>query len=294
MGYNSTSLKRFLLHLLLGMLLPSLLSCAKNISQILFHVNVDQRSAESLSNALPAPVVTTPTDPLNFSFAVFADVQVHQEGVTLLPRFKADVAANNIGFFVVLGDLTEDGTTEEFKVVKTALDAVGIPYYATIGNHDLFQDSTKGGWQAWKDTFGAATYSVLVSNVVRFIFLDTASGDIGPSQFEWLRTQLLTRVPFTFVGSHYPIYDGITPIMWRLASLEERYKLTSLLDESGIFAYIAGHIHGYRENQVAKFKHFIAGSMFPYELDYGVHGYLLFTYNHGQMTWKHMTWDDTP
>ncbi|MEO5970492.1 MAG: metallophosphoesterase, partial [Bdellovibrionia bacterium] len=209
-----------------------------------------------------------------------------------LPRFKEDIAANNIKFFVVLGDLTEDGTSEEYRVVKSALEGVGIPYYATIGNHDLFQDSSAGGWGTWKSTFGPATYSVVVSNAVRFIFLDTASGDIGANQFLWLKAQLLTKVPFTFVGSHYPIYDGITPIMWRLASLEERYKLTSVLDEGGVYAYISGHIHGYRENQVASFKHFIAGSMFPYELDYGPHGYLLFTYDHGQMTWKHVIWDD--
>ncbi len=286
--------KRFSYHLLFGLLLPSILSCGKNISQILFHVHVDQRAAESLTGAMTIPTGMTPADPLKFSFAIFGDVQVHQDGKTLLPRFKADLVAQGIEFFVVLGDLTEDGNSEEFKAVKTALDGVGIPYYATIGNHDLFQDSTVGGWEVWKKTFGPATYAVNIANVVRFLFLDTASGDIGPTQFEWLRTQLLTPVPFTFVGSHYPIYDGVTPIIWRLSSLEERYKLTSLLQESNVFAYIAGHIHGYRENQVAKFKHFVTGSMFPFELDYGSHGYLLFTYDHGKMTWKQVTWEDIP
>ena len=32
-----------------------------------------------------------------------------------------------------------------------ALDSVGLPYYVTVGNHDLFQSPSNGGWQGWKD-----------------------------------------------------------------------------------------------------------------------------------------------
>lgn len=286
--------RRFGFHLILALGLPWIISCGKNLSQIFFHDSVDRRAAQSLSGELPAHSTISPTDPDRFSFAVFGDIQIHEDGVTLLPRLKADVAANQISFFVALGDLTEDGTEAEFEQVKAAMDGVGIPYLATIGNHDLFQDPAQGGWGTWKSIFGAATYSVTVANAVRFLFLDTASGDIGQSQFDWLQRELATRIPITFVASHYPIYDGVTPIIWRLSSLEERYKLTSILDQGGIFAYLAGHIHGYKENRVARFKHFIAGSMFPKKLDYGLHGYLLFTYDHGQMSWKQVTWSDLP
>ncbi|MEO5970997.1 MAG: hypothetical protein ABIQ95_13795, partial [Bdellovibrionia bacterium] len=70
--------RRFFLHVLFVLLLPSLFSCGKNISQILFHIGVDQRSSESLSGALPPPVEIAVADPLKFSFAVFGDIQVHQ------------------------------------------------------------------------------------------------------------------------------------------------------------------------------------------------------------------------
>jgi len=221
-----------------------------------------------------------------FQFAMFGDVQIQSENKNTLTQFKTDVTSRNIDFFVVLGDLTEDGTTDEFTKIKADLDSVGIPYYATIGNHDLFQQGSSGGWGTWQSTFGPATYSVTVAQAVRFIFLDSASGDIGPSQFSWLETQLKTSTPFTIVGTHYPIYDGFTPLIWRLASTEERYKLTDLLMKYQVTAYVAGHIHGYKENKIGSVNHLITGSMFPYTLDYGNPSYALFTYDHGNLSWQ--------
>jgi predicted NBD/HSP70 family sugar kinase len=73
-----------------------------------------------------------------------------------LELFKNEVTHRNIDFFVVLGDLTEDGSNQELGQIKSDLNQVGIPYYATIGNHDLFQSAPAGGWESWKTIFGAA------------------------------------------------------------------------------------------------------------------------------------------
>ncbi len=271
-------------------------ACGKSLSQMLFAPSADQRTAESLSADLTPPAAITLANPDEFSFAVFADVQVRDEQKTLLGRFKTDVDLLGLDFFVVLGDLTEDGSIAQLTYVKQALDGVGVPYYATIGNHDLFQVPEKGGWAGWKSTFGPATYAVTLSDRVRFLFIDTASGDLGSTQFNWLEEQLAlpTSARFTFVGSHYPVYDGITPLMWRLGSVEERYKLSSLLNRSNVYAFVAGHLHTFESAQVGQVRHFITGSMYPYELDGGEHGYLLFNYKNGEMTSRHVVWDDVP
>lgn len=271
-------------------------ACGKNFSQILFHETVEVRSRDSLLGGLTVPTAMTPVDPLHFTFAVMADVQVRAENRHLLTRFKSDVAGNGIEFFVVLGDLTEDGTSAEYTAVKADLASVGIPYYATVGNHDLFQAPADGGWNGWKSNFGAATYAVTIANAVRFLFLDSASGEIGSRQFEWLESQLKTptAAPITIVGTHFPIYDSITPIMWRLSSVAERYKLVSMLDSYGVYAFISGHIHGARWASAGRTLHFITGSMYPYDLDYGNHGYLLMTYDHGAITYRQVYWPDTP
>ena len=146
--------------------------CGKNPMEMFFHPNVDTRFSDSLKLATPTAVAVNSTQ---FNFAVFSDVHKLEGNSTLLSRFGADVAPKNIGFFVVVGDLTENATTTEYNEVKTELQAVGIPYYATIGNHDLFQAPSAGGWGGWKSTFGPGTYSVTIAGVVRFIFLDSAS-----------------------------------------------------------------------------------------------------------------------
>ncbi len=263
-------------------------ACGKNFSQMLFHPLVNTRAAESLALAAPSAVV--PAIPTQYNFAVMADPQVRDENRHFFTRFKADVASSSISFFVVLGDLTEDGTPAQYALSKADLDAVGIPYYTTIGNHDLFQAPTEGGWGSWKSTFGSATYSVTIGTDVRFVLFDTASGDIGSRQFDWLETQLRTPVRYTFVGTHFPVNDGMTPLMWRLSSVEERYRLASMLEHYGVYAFISGHIHGYKEATVGGVRHFITGAMYPYELDYGGYGYLLFSYNNGALTYRYVSY----
>lgn len=257
--------------------------CGKNPMEMFFHPNADTRFSDSLKLATPTAVAVNSTA---FNFAVFSDVHKLEGNSTLLSRFGADVAPKNIGFFVVVGDLTENATTTEYNEVKTELQAVGIPYYATIGNHDLFQAPSAGGWGGWKSTFGPGTYSVTIAGVVRFIFLDSGSGDIGDEQFAWLESQLATKVTYTFVCSHYPIYDGMIPWIYRLESYEERFRLASILNKYGVYAYVAGHLHGFRHSQIGQVEHFIVGSMYPDSLDIGVHGYVLFSYNNGTLSWN--------
>lgn len=266
-------------------------ACGKDLSQVFFHPSVDERVQQSFSDAVTKPAAITPADPNNFAFALMGDIQMRDDGRNYLTRFAQDVAPKGISFFVVLGDLTEDGTASQMALAKSTLDSVGIPYYTTIGNHDLLQDPKNGGWSTWKSTFGAATYSLTIANAVKLIMIDTASGEVGPRQFRWLESQLAESGPIKVVGSHYPIYDGMTPTMFRLSSVEERYKLTSMLDGGGVYSFVSGHVHGYRQSEVARVSHFIVGSMYPYELDYGTHGYLLFRYNNGVMSWERVSFE---
>lgn len=261
-------------------------ACSKNLGQILLAPPVETRTSQSLYGGLATPATPTPGSTTDFYFAVFGDPQIRSENISRLAAFKTDAIARGVSFFVVLGDLTEDATTDQYTKIKSALDGVGIPYFATIGNHDLFQSGSAGGWDSWKSTFGPATYSLTVAGVVRFLMIDTASGDIGRSQFDWLESQLRTPIAFNFVGSHYSLYDGITPVMWRISSVEERYKLMGIMDKYGVYAYVGGHVHGYRQTQVGSTLHFTIGSMYPYTLDYGNAGYVLFHYKNGAMTWE--------
>jgi hypothetical protein len=268
-------------HLVLLAGLLAIVGCDWDAGQFVFHPSVEQRVRESLALPAPGPV---PVNPDSFSFALFGDPQVHADSVHRLGRFAADVRERGIALFAVLGDLTHDATESQLDFIKAALDSVGAPYYVTAGNHDLYQ---AGGWERFRATFGPATYSVVIADKLKLIFLDSASGTLGPTQLDWLEAELDDGGRHTkIVGTHYPLYDGSAPVIWRLGSTAERMRLLSMLRDHGAWAYASGHIHGWRHTEVSGTHHFICGSMAPGALDYGTPGYLLLTFAHDSLAWQ--------
>ena len=256
-------------------------ACEWDLWAIATRPSVEVRVQESLSGNPPAPGPVE-VDPDSFRFAVFGDPQIGHDYRSSLNLFKEEVGDRGIDFFCVLGDLTNDATPDECDSIKFQLDQVGIAYYATIGNHDLFQADA---WERFKDEYGPSCYEVVIADRIRLIFLDTADGTLGPTQFEWLETKLADNRYERLVLTHFPVYDGEKPLMWRLASPAERTKVQSLLQRHGAFAWCAGHIHGLRHTQVGTVRHLTCGAMAP-ELDYGDPGYLLFTFAGDSLSWE--------
>ncbi|MEO0082272.1 MAG: metallophosphoesterase [candidate division WOR-3 bacterium] len=256
--------------------------CRWDLAQIVCRPTVDERVKASIAGEIPWPEpVEVSRD--SFCFAVFGDPQVGSDGKHLLGRFREDIGPKHISFFCVLGDLTNDATEQEVTTIRAALDSVGVPYYATIGNHDLYQ---KEGWQRFRDNFGPSCYSVTIADRLKLIFLDTAEGTVGERQFAWLEQELSkSRSCRKVVCTHFPCYDGITPTMWRMASTAERLRLESMLSEYRVHAIVSGHIHGWRHTEIAGVHHFIAGTM-SLDLDYGTNGYLLFTFTRDSLFWE--------
>ena len=263
-------------------LLLAFCACEWNLWGILTRPTVEDRVRDNLSDEPPAPGPVA-VNPDSFRFAVFGDPQIEHDYQTSLGRFKQEVANRGIDFFCVLGDLTNDATSDEVDSIKAQLDRVGIPYYATIGNHDMFQAD---GWERFKGNYGPSCYPVVIADRIKLIFLDTADGTIGPAQFGWFESELKDSRFTKVVLTHFPVFDGDKPIMWRLASDAERVKVQSLLERYGVFAWCAGHIHGLRHTQVGAVHHLTCGAMAPGNLDYGNPGYLLFTFANDSLSWQ--------
>lgn len=253
--------------------------CKYDIWQFVAHPTVDTRVAESLEDTVAAPVV----DPDSFRFAVISDLHFGSENPVRVPQFRAAVPGLGLSFFCVLGDVADHGLSEEYALAKATLDSIGLPYLTTIGNHDLYQAS---GWQDFQTTFGPSCYTVLVGNKLKLIFMDTADGAIGRRQFDWLEGQLNDDDrTVKMVLTHFPSYDGTDPIMWRLASATERYKLQYYLTTFDVKAYVAGHIHGWRHTTIGNVEHFIS-ALAPGGMDYGTPGYVVFTFAHDSLSWE--------
>ncbi|MFO7676056.1 MAG: metallophosphoesterase [bacterium] len=258
--------------------------CDWSLRQALFHPLTEQRVKESLAMPAPEP---PPVGPGGFRFAVFGDPQIDKFGTNRLTRFRPEVAAQGIDFVLVLGDLTHDATEDQVTLVRALLDSLGVPYYATAGNHDLYQ---RGSWERWKELFGAGCKSFAAGERVRVILFDTASGVIGPTQFEWLEAEL-ARPGIKVVGTHYPLYDGPAPALYRLASEAERYRLSALLRDVGAWGLFSGHIHAFRASEAAGVRHITCGAMAPDPLDYGEPGYVLVTFAGDSLAWEFVRLD---
>ena len=85
---------------------------------------------------------------------------------------KDEVAALNrrsdIDFVVHCGDLTDTGTSKEFKWIRDILSQLNVPYVALIGNHDFLGT----GNQAYGVMFGRMDFAFIVSRV-KFVCLNT-------------------------------------------------------------------------------------------------------------------------
>lgn len=254
-----------------------------DFSQGFSHPSTERRVQESL--ALPAPGPPA-VDPDSFSFALFGDVHVNRNA-GYRNRFgwlRDEVAERGIDFVVVLGDLADQGLADEYDAARAALDSLGVPVYAVLGNHDLYQAD---GWESFKLRFGPSTYAVTVAGRVKLILLDTAGGELGATQFDWLEEELAgPGAPVRLVGTHYALFDGADPMLWRMPSSAERLKLVALMRDHGVRALVSGHLHGFRHAFIGATEHFIVGTMGAGELDYGEPGFLLMTWARDTLTWQ--------
>ena len=104
---------------------------------------------------------------------------------------------------VLLGDLTNDGRTEEHRALAALLEDVdrsGVPVYVLPGNHDLWQAdaaffretyASLGYDRAFSKDAASLSYAAALSPDLWLILLDTVpggstEGEILPATVQWL------------------------------------------------------------------------------------------------------------
>ncbi len=262
------------------LLLFVLAGCELDLRETVLHPSAEQRTRESLLMTPPRSVTVGDS----YNFAVFADLHIGKPAGSYLAEFQQAVDSLNITFFCIAGDITEHGLRTEYDSAKVVLSRIA-PFYTTIGNHDLYRADA---WENFKTTFGPATYSVTLADRLKLIFFDTAEGRIGQPQFDWLERELADTTKIKILISHFPLYDDQTPGIFRLASTTERAKLQNLLQRYRVYAYCAGHIHGWRQIEISGVYHFTTGTI-SRALDFGKPGFLLFRVYPDTIIWQFIT-----
>jgi len=183
-----------------------------------------------------APPNTEAASP--FRFAVMSDVQEAIDDVQDV--YAVMNREPDVDFLLGAGDLTEQGTHEQLERFERELRSLSIPYYTTLGNHELGQSPS-----LYQDYFGRGSQSFEYRGV-RFTLLDSASATIDPIVFEWLDEWLAAGADQTHVvAMHIPPLDPVGVRNGAFANRNEAAKLLGRLAAAGVDLTLYGHIHSY-------------------------------------------------
>lgn len=214
----------------------SLASCKVDPSGFVVSSDVDNRFSESASLPEKSNIdIATP----NFSFIVISDPHVYHASHTKLAALKEKVIPGD-QFILVCGDITECGYEEDYSAFGSYLAEFGLPYYTTIGNHDLYYS----GWNNYQRNLGRSCYT-FTAGPARFISVDSANGTLGGKQRIWLEQILKTKnEPLCFVFTHFEFFNpGFTDI-------EEVFYLMHLFESNHVNHVFMGHTHTYYHKTV--------------------------------------------
>jgi hypothetical protein len=187
-----------------------------------------------------------------FRFGVLADVQGAVGSVwQIYERMRADPS---LRFVLFSGDLTEVGTRAELERFRREHEALPVPIYATLGNHEL-----GAAGPPFHDFYGRGSWSFAYRGI-RVTALDSASATLAPAVHDWLAGWLDEgRDRFHLVFMHIPTLDPVGLRNGGFASRAEGHALARAFARAGVDVAIYGHVHSYYSFSHAGVPAYISG-----------------------------------
>lgn len=192
------------------------------------------------------------TDASRFRFALMSDVQ---EAITEVSDVFLTVNRQpNIDFLLGAGDLTQRGERAQLERFERELATLDVPYYTTLGNHELGVEPT-----IYQELFGRGSFS-FVHRGVRFTLLDSASATLDRLTYDWLDEWLLRGAhQFHVVGMHVPPLDPTGVRNGAFASRDEALALIGKLQAHDVDLTVYGHVHSFYDFDTAGIPAVISG-----------------------------------
>jgi Calcineurin-like phosphoesterase len=203
--------------------------------------------------------------PASYSFAVISDVHIDGSDDSSLNSFIqkeiAPSSANNDLFMLDCGDSTQSGTEEQIQNYKDSMDSSGIPWFQSIGNHDLYFE----GWKNYRAVMGRTVYTFSVGNKgasgsLLAISLDSGNSTLGSKQMEWLESTLATEAgnwDHIVIFTHSNFFSTGLNTVVQFSSPEEIYKLMNLFSRYGVDIVFTGHNHHWDSREVNGVRYII-------------------------------------
>ena len=206
------------------------------------------------SDISPLDSLTGTDGKLIFSFALISDIHVEDSGAPHLKQLAESLLLPEDLFILDCGDSTQSGYSNQFDTYRAIMNGTGIPWYASIGNHDLYH----GGWKHYRDIIGKSVYTFSIGNqgnpgATLVLSLDSANGTLGRKQMDWLEETLKTNSGLwdhLIVFTHSQFFsDGITTIV-QFSDTEEIYKLMYLFKKYAVDYVFMGHNHVWNQRTI--------------------------------------------
>ncbi len=195
------------------------------------------------------PDADTPTA---FRVAAMADIQKALPNVHEV--FERINAVADARFVVGMGDITQRGELDEYEMFERQLVYLRIPFYTTLGNHELW-----GPHESYFDRYGRASFQFTFKGC-SFTFADSGDAAIDPLVDEWLKGWLADAVdrPNVFL-THMPPVDPTGLRYASFRSLRDGQRLLSELVDGRVDLALYGHIHTFVEYENAGIPSYISG-----------------------------------
>ncbi|MGE0401425.1 MAG: metallophosphoesterase [Kofleriaceae bacterium] len=187
-----------------------------------------------------------------FQVAAMADIQ------KALPQvddvFTAINAVPEPRFVVGMGDITERSEDSEYETFDRQLAYLRIPFYTTLGNHELWDSPQK-----FFDRYGRASFQFEFKGVM-FTFADSGDAAIDPlvddQLVDWLRD---ARGKTSVFLTHMPPIDPVGVRYGSFRSTRDGQRMLSRLVDGQVDLTLYGHIHTFVEYENAGIPAFISG-----------------------------------
>lgn len=191
----------------------------------------------------------------SFRFALLSDVQEAIVNVAdVFDTINSKNHEHQLRFLLGAGDLTQRGSRAELERYQNELLRLKIPYFTTLGNHELGQSP-----DLFHDYFGRGSFQFRFHGVY-FTLLDSASASLDPLVYDWLDDWLLrARNDVHIVAMHIPPIDPIGVRNGSWASRSEAAKLLGRLAKGRVDLTLYGHVHSYYEFDNAGIQAYISG-----------------------------------
>ena len=238
---------------------------------------VDERFG--LSNSIKSPYKDAIKGTYVYSFAFCGDPHMYSNGDGCFEDLDRAIKLRKIRFVIFGGDLTYLGEEAEYSNFVDHINALTSPSYPALGNHDIY----RGGWSYYWRYLGPAAYSFNGGNA-KFVVIDSASGEIGEAQMQWIQDQLRNnKQPLLFVISHMPIYGELYGV-YEFPETEEKQQLIQLFEKYEVDFVLQGHYHGFVDIINNNVRYVTSGSFSDGLLDSGQRHFLLLNVNGPEVT----------